>query len=237
MLLLQFDRLRHARLVGQEEDAHGQLVGEVLLADRNPPLEPGEGLFRDDLRLAALLDNLDLVLRAHAQDQVRAALEQLRDHPAVLALGLHPGQHLDLVLAAEPLQLRLLHIQDAALARVLVRERVDDDDRIAGLVGGDDRLLIGRGRERRMEVGMIELEAVGVVLRAAGFGVDDREGLVARHPLGEAHRGIGLAAAAGAGQAEDQADALALGRAEGDGHAGIPSAAGRATSNVSRSCL
>jgi hypothetical protein len=54
-----------------------------------------------------------------------------------------------------------------------VRRGVYDDHRIAALVGRDDGLGVARRRERRLQVAVVEGELVGVVLRAAGLGVDD----------------------------------------------------------------
>ena len=82
-------------------------------------------------------------------------------------------------------------VQEAAVAGVLVPERVDDNDavRLRRLL---DDFEVALGPERGAQLGVVEGELVGVVQGAPVLGVDDREPFAAREPAREPHRAEGL---------------------------------------------
>jgi hypothetical protein len=120
-MLRELDRMRHPRMVRCHDERQRQLVRQLLAAHGDPPDVAGEGAFRDDLELPVfVLDEVDLVLGAQTDDQVGAQLEEPRDEAFVLRLGLDPGGELHrlallVVVAGHPVELRLVHVEDAAL--------------------------------------------------------------------------------------------------------------------------
>ena len=78
VLLLELNRQRHTRPARHEQETGRQFVGECLLTDRHPAIEPRRRLLFADLHLAVHANHLDFLFRAEAEDQVRAHLEDLR---------------------------------------------------------------------------------------------------------------------------------------------------------------
>jgi hypothetical protein len=151
------------------------------------PSSPTSDCFGTTGLAAVLADDLDLRLGAEAEDHVRADLQQPRDDLAVRHLRLDPGGHLHGLLAAH---LLLVPVEHPAVAGPLVAHGVDDDHRVAGLVGGLDRLGVPLGPERGARSACVEVEVVGVVLRAAVLGVDDANRLPPARPFASPSRQV-----------------------------------------------
>ena len=244
MLLLHLVRqieTRAARRVRRQRETRRHVVHEPLLADRHPAERP-------DLGATTLTHDLDLLVGAQAEDQRRPALEQRVHHALVRELGLLPvagtvdrllGPVLPPVLTValfpralnaglrRSLRERIGPIDDAALAVVLVREAVEDDDLGAGRFGGMDRLNEAAWLERRPHVGVQEPVLLGVVQAAARLGVDESDLARGRDALSEPQGALGLAGAGCAGECDEEGDLLADGGGEGEAHAASSQSRGR----------
>src|SRR3972149_3118682 len=89
VLLLEFDRQADARARGVQPEAGRHLIHPILFADRLPA-RVRDLRYVAPLLLIELSRELDLRLGAQTDDQVRAALEQPRDHALVRPLRLPP---------------------------------------------------------------------------------------------------------------------------------------------------
>src|SRR5207253_10450798 len=124
-------------------------------------------LLADDGLSFVVLPDLDLGLRAEAENQVRPQLQQALKEPLVLHLWFVPRAHghalpLAVVVTGHAVEDLVVPVEQPTFAGVLVRRAVDDDDRIASLVRLDDRLEVSPRAERRRQVAVIEPEQVGV---------------------------------------------------------------------------